>query len=181
MKTIIFVPTKGPHRSRTGPEKLSDWRVQCRKAAVLQDELPDAVVYVPTAVSITGYPTEYEYYKEELRKNGLRDWLTINGNPKLIMEKRGQETIEQCELAFALAEREDVRLVVLSTPTHFLRLLYLCRGKGVTHKIAWGIPNPIEAITDTILAILFPVLDFLGLGERFQQWAIRRREKGKHI
>lgn len=181
MKTLIFVPTKGPHRFRFGPQHWHDWVAQCRKAAELQRELPDSVVFVPSAVHITGFPSEYEYYRDEMQRNGLRDWLTINGNPKLIMEKQGQETIEQCGLAFALAQKKSAKLIALSTFPHVLRLLYLCRGKGVTHKIAWGIPNPLEAVTDTILAVVFPILDFCGLGERFQAWVIRHRESGKHI
>lgn len=192
MKTIIFVPTKGPHRFRLGPRRWHDWIVQCRKAAQLQRTLPDAVIYIPSAVHTSGYIPELAFYRAALEDVGLAEtvektadggyvFLDLPGRIRAILEAEGLETMGQCLLAFALAERERAELIVLSTFPHILRVLYLCRGRNVQYKIAWGTPNPIEAITDILLAVVFPFFDFLGQGEQLRQWVIQRREKGKHI
>ncbi len=190
MKTVKLVLTKGPHRSHFGPPQWWDWKVSCRKALRLQEAAPDGFIYVPSAVSITGHLSELEYYANEflqlgleLRQSTAEKLVLVNhsGMTTAIIERKGQETIEQIRLACELAGREHARLIVISTATHFFRVLYLCRGKGVEHRIALGVPNLFEAATDCILAVAFPILDILGQGQRFQQWAIRHRESGKHI
>lgn len=182
MKTLILVLTKGPHRFRFGPKRWHDWIVQCRMAAKFQRQLPEAVVYVPSVVHISGFPSELEYYRTALAENGLTESIQlISGIKALMLEATGQETIGQVKQGYQFSCVTGTNLVVVSTLFHFPRVLYLCRGKGVMYKIAWGIPNPVEACTDLVLAILFPVLDLLGLGERFQKCAIKHRESRKHI
>ena len=182
MKTLILVLTKGPHRFRFGPKNWHDWIVQCRKAVKLQRQLPEAVVYVPSAVQTRGYPSELEYYRNELAKQGLTESIQlISGRKALILEPLHYETIGQIERGYQFADVLSAKLVMVSTLFHFPRVAYLCRGKGVMHKVAWGMPNAIEAMTDCALAVLFPLLDALGLGKRFQRWAITHRESGKHI
>ena len=181
MKILIVVLTKSPHRFRFGPTGWWDWKVQCRKAAILQKKFPSAVVFVSSAVHIAGYLPELDYYRLELARNGLYEG-TVNrdGEKVLLLERRGQETIEQLECAFALAAEHRVRIIVSLTVTHFLRALYLCRKKNVRYSIAIGIPSFREAISDILLSILFPFVDFFGFRQRFQERVICRRESGKH-
>ncbi len=182
MKTVILVLTKGPHRTRFGPEHWWDWKRQCRLAVELYRKYPDAVVLLPSAVHITGHKSEIELYREEFKRDGLLESTkNPDGRNALVLEPVEQETVGQIKRGYQFADTLGMRLVVVSTWCHYLRVRYLCRGMGVTHKIAWGIPNPVEAVTDCILAVVFPLLDLFGAGKRFQKWAIKHRESGKHI
>lgn len=183
MQTLIVVLTKGPHRPRRGPKERHDWKVQCRKAAELQRQLPEAVVYVPSAVHITGYSPELEYYRAAFAENGLTESIQlISGRRALILEPIGQETAGQIERGYQFADTLGAKLVVISTLLHFPRVLYLCKGLHATHCIAAGIPNLREAVTDLALAVIFPILDMLIPGFRgwFKASVTRRRKSGKH-
>jgi len=56
---------------------------------------------------------------------------------------------------------------------------WLCRGKGVKHKVVFGIPRPFEIFYDITLAITFPIIDLLGKREWFLKKVTARRESGK--
>lgn len=172
MKTIIFIATQGPHCSRPEPEECFDWKVSCKLAAEVQRARPGSVIYVPSAFGQTGSKTEYDFYKEELERNGVPD-------EAVFMERRGYETTEQCELALALAEKENAVLTVVSTFVHFRRIRYLFRNRDVEHYIAYGTPNRWLQFTHIILTVGFPLIDALGLREWWKQRIIRRRLAGK--
>lgn len=171
MKTLIFIATQGPHCSRNGREELFDWRISCKMAAEIQRARPGSVIYVPSAFGQAGSTSEYDFYKKELEKNGV---------PKdaLFMDRHGHETVEQCELALALAEKENAELTVISTFVHFRRIRYLFRDRDVEHYIAYGTPNRWLQFTHIILTVGFPLIDALGLREWWKNRIIRRRLKG---
>ncbi|MDB6073095.1 MAG: hypothetical protein JWO89_735 [Verrucomicrobiaceae bacterium] len=172
MKTVLFLPTQGPHLPREGPAEQFDWRVQCRLAAALQKGLPNAVVYVPSAFHQEGARPEIEYYGDQLRAEGISD-------QGLLLEARGFETIEQCELAVDLAEQEGARLVVISCHGHFKRVCYLLKGRAVEHVIAWGAPNRWLHFTHLVLTVAFPIIDVLRLRGWWKRTVVKRRLQGE--
>lgn len=172
MKTLIFLPTQGPHLPRRGPAEEFDWREQCRIAARLQSEQPHAVVYVPSAFQQAGSPSELEFYSNELRSLGVPA-------DSLIFDPHGLDTIEQCDLAIALAAKESARPVAVSCAVHERRVRYLLSGHEVDHIIAHGTPSRWLQFTHIVLGIAFPMIDALGLREWWKQRVTQRRLAGK--
>ena len=156
MKTILFLPTQGPHMDRAGPSECFDWRAQCRVASALQKALPDAIIYVPSAFQQSGAKAEIDYYGEQLREEGVP-------TDSLKLEHCGLDTVEQCDLALALAKTENAQLLVISCYVHFKRVRYLMKGHAVEHVIAYGTPSRWLQFTHLVLGVLFPVIDFFGL------------------
>jgi hypothetical protein len=172
MMHLIFLPTQGPHLPRPGAEEDFDWREQCRLAASLQRERSDAVIFVPSAFQQSGSPSELESYGARLRAEGV---------PEIAMrlEPRGLETVEQCELAIELAQRENARLVAVTCSVQLARVKYLLRHHDVEHIVAHGTPNAWLRVSNAILAIAFPIIDHLGLRPAWKRWTSRRRLQGK--
>lgn len=190
MKTLILLLTKGPHRYRLGPKHLHDWVRSCERALAIREREPGSEIYVASAVHVTGFPSEFELYKAEFLRRGLRVneekpcfcILHDEQGPAVTLSRTGYETIGQIGLALEMAEIGHAeRVVIVSTIMHFLRVRYLCRRIKAAHTVAWGIPNLTEACTDPILAALFPVLNLMGLRRQFQEWTVRHRKSGKHI
>ena len=171
MKTIIFLPTQGPHLPRTGPVAAYDWRVQCQLAAARWKSGTDSVIYVPSAFQQTGARSELDFYGELLSASGVP-------GDAMMLDPRGLDTVEQCELALALAARENARLVAISCHVHLPRVRYLLRGHGVEHVVASGTPNRWLHFTHIILAVLFPILDMLGLRGWWKSRVTKRRQAG---
>ena len=172
MKAILFLPTQGPHLPRTGAAEQFDWRAQCRLAAALQKALADSIIYVPSAFQQAGTRSELEFYGEQLRNEGVP-------HEAIQLDRQGYETVEQCELAIALAEKESARLIVISCHVHFGRVRYLLKGHPVEHVIAHGTPSPWLHFTHLVLGLGFPVLDKLGLRDWWKHRVTRRRLQGK--
>jgi hypothetical protein len=172
MRTIIFLPTQGPHLWRSGPADQSDWRAQCRLAAVLQRGIPHSVVYVPSAFQQAGSPSELELYKEQLRA----EQVPPEG---MLLDPQGLDTVGQCELALAFAGKEQARLIALSCYVHFRRVRYLLKGHPVEHVVACGEPNRGLRLTHLVLGVVFPVLDRIGLRNWWKIRVSRRRLQGR--
>lgn len=172
MTHLIFLPTQGPHMPRPRAEEDFDWRQQCRLAAVLQRERSDAVIYVPSAFRQSGAPSELEFYGERLRAEGVPETA-------MRLEARGLETVEQCELAIDLAQREHARLTAVTCRVQLARVKYLLRHHDVEHIVAHGTPNAWLRVSNAILAIVFPIIDQLGLRASWKRWTARRRLEGK--
>lgn len=172
MKTLLFLPTQGPHLPRSGQAEKYDWRVQCRVAAGLLGEMPEAAVYVPSAFQQAGSPSELEFYGAQLRDEGVPP-------EALLLDPRGLDTIEQCELAAALAQNEGARLVAISCAVHLRRVRYLLRGHAVEHVVAHGTPSRWLQFTHIVLGAAFPVIDALGLRGWWRQRVRERRLSGR--
>ncbi len=95
------------------------------------------------------------------------------------LQSDGLDTTEQCDLAAALARRENARLIAVSCRVHFRRVRYLLKDHPVEHVIVDGIPSRWLQFTHIVLGLAFPVLDALGLRDRWLRFVARRREKGK--
>jgi len=172
VKTILFLPTQGPHLPRSGPAEKFDWREQCRLAARLRKEMPGATVYVPSAFQQAGAPSELAFYGAQLRAEGVPE-------EALVLDPRGLDTVEQCELALALAHGVNARLVAVSCAVHVARVRWLLRGHQVQHVIARGTPSRWLQFTHVVLAIAFPFLDVLGLRGWWKRRVSRRRLAGR--
>lgn len=172
MKTLIFLPTQGPHLPRSGPADHFDWREQCRVAARLQKNMPDAVVYVPSAFQQADSPSELDFYGAQLRADGV-------SADALLLDPHGLDTIEQCDLALALAAKQNARLIAVSCAVHERRVRHLLRGQDVEHVIARGTPSRWLQFTHIVLGFVFPVIDALGLRDWWKRRVVRRRLAGK--
>jgi hypothetical protein len=172
MQTLIFLPTQGPHLPRTGPEALFDWRAQCRLAAKLQAERPEACIYVPSAFQQEGARSELEFYGEQLRAEGVPE-------EGMQLDARGLDTVEQCELALAAAASASARLIAVTGSTQARRVRYLTRGHEVEHFTVRGTTNRGLWFTHSVLGFVFPVLDHLGLREQWKAFVARRRLQGR--
>lgn len=172
MQTLIFLPTQGPHLERPGPAEHFDWRVQCRIAATLQKASLNSVIYVPSAFQQTGTKSELTFYGDQLRAEGVPE-------EALRLDEHGLETVEQCELALALADREQARMVVIVCHVQVMRVRYLLRDHNVEFIIAKGTPNIGLHFTSLILGVLFPIIDVLKLRGWWKQRIARRRARGK--
>lgn len=171
MKSILFLPTQGPHLPRPGRADQADWRTQCRIAAQLQREISDAIIFVPSAFQQEGARSELELYARQL----LADGVSENA---LLLTRLGFETVEQCELAMALAERERARLIVICCRVQLPRVRYLFKGNAVELVIAEGIPNRRLRYTNLVLTFVFPALDGLGLRAWWKRLVVRQRRRG---
>lgn len=172
MKTLIFLPTQGPHLPRTGPAEAFDWREQCRLAALVWRADPHSMIFVPSAFQQTGAPSELDFYGDQLRREGVSE-------RSLILHARGLDTVEQCELALARAASERGSLIAITCAAQSLRVRYLLRGHRVLHVTAHGTPSRWLQFTNLVLAIAFPIIDQLGLREWWKQRLTQRRVLGK--
>ena len=172
MQTLIFLPTQGPHLDRPGSVEQFDWRVQCRLAADLQRTTPESIIYVPSAFRQAGTKSEIEFYRGQLLEEGVPE-------ASLRLEPRGLETVEQCELALAVANREQSSLAVVVCEVQARRVRHLMKGHEVKFIIARGTPNQWLQFTNLILGVLFPVVDALGLRGWWKQRIAGRRLQGK--
>jgi hypothetical protein len=172
VKAIIFLPTQGPHLPRGGPAEQFDWRVQCRLAAERWRGNAECVVYVPSAFRESGSRAELEYYSGQLLAEGVPP-------EGMILDPRGLETVEQCELALALSEKERARLVAVTCRAQSRRVRYLLRGHDVEHITAEGTANPWLRFTNILLGVAFPIVDRLGLRGWWKRRVGRRRILGK--
>lgn len=186
MKYLILPLTKGPHPTgRIGPRRLQDWRRALKEAVAVAYQAYfatssqsfteagfPATMLILSDVQIAGEEHEVELY------SGFLDELGFTG-PRIVLRET-YETIGQLDRAFEIAQEEDFQLVVVSTFLHYPRVRWLCRGRGAIHKCVWGIPRPREAITDIILAVVFPFIDMFGWRKGFLQKVNKRRQAGVH-
>ncbi|HWB33881.1 MAG TPA: ElyC/SanA/YdcF family protein [Candidatus Paceibacterota bacterium] len=175
MEPCLIVPlTKSPHATgRYGPRAWQDWYRGLLKARNILSASPDSCILVISAVHITGEKSEEELYVKALEELGVK-------RGKLVVIRKAQETIEQIRIAVDMGRSLGLQPVFISTWLHYPRVRWLCRGMQARHVVAWGIPRPREAITDVVLAFLFPVIDLAGKREWFLNRVTKRRMMGKH-
>lgn len=168
---MIFILTKSavPEKGRFGPTYLQDWFKCCVKAHSLM--APNDKIFITSAFR-PGGEWEAEVYKKTLLGLGVPE-------TQLEIRHQGLETTEQLEAIYAMAKKEEAEIVLISTFLHFPRVWWLTRGKEIKHSVLFGIPRPIEACTDIILAILYPLIDLLGFQKKFLAYTKTRRKKGK--
>lgn len=163
--------TKGPAaKGRIGPREWQDWYRSLVLTKKLMPRYQPCSVAILSNFQVAGEMHEVYFYLEALEELSIPDVVVI---------REAYETMGQLEYAFEMARRERVNLVVISTWLHFPRVWWLCRGMGVKHHVAWGIPRPSLAAADIFLTFALPALDLLGLRKWFKKRLERRRTSGK--
>lgn len=172
MNIIPLTKSPLPHKGRWGTIEKQDWYRGLVLASQLASTNPEAKVAVISAVHVMGAPSEADNYFETLQKLGVP-------KERIVVIREAQETIGQIEIATKL-EGEKVFVVA---PTHYLRVLWLLLGcKNCKVIVGWGRPRPAEAITDMVIAFVFPFIDmFRGGGKWFQRLVTNRRKKGNQF
>ncbi len=174
-KTIIIPLTKSPlpDKGRIGPREKQDWYQSLVLAKKLANSIENSFIYIISKVRIRGMIAEADLYEQILEKIGVP-------KEKIVTIRRAYETTVQCRIAFEEAQKENANLIIISTPFHYPRVRWICRGKAAKHYIAWGRPRTKEAFTDSMLMFLFPLLDLFGLDSFFRNlvnsWRIRGRQ-----
>jgi hypothetical protein len=178
-KYICVLVEKSPgDPRRKGDVMLQDWAQQVVEAArfyesFISENRKNLEFWVVSATHLAGLKPATEYYLELARKLGL----PLKAMPL------GYETIGQLREADNLAQsRQNARLVLISTATHARRVRWICKRENIFFNrliVAHGIPNPQERLTDPIMDIAYPVLDSVGLLNRFLTKVIERRKNGK--
>jgi hypothetical protein len=171
---LVLPVTKGPHPTgRVGPVERQDWFRGLVKATRLLRTLSPSKILVLSDVHVANEEHEADIYLAALRRLGVDE-------SRLMVVRDARETSGQVEAAKAIARREDMELVVVTTALHYLRVRWLFRGFEATHHVVFGIPRPREAVTDLVLTFLFPLLDLAGGRAKFVEKVTERRLGGKH-
>lgn len=158
MRNVIIVPlTKMPFPDRIGPERWADWYRTCATAVALQRAYESrgvgSEILVLTATRMKGVWDEWFYYARALRQLG----------GKFRVVRKYYETTEQITGLLAMAKAEEKDLVIIATWLHYLRVLYLLRGTQAKLRIAFGIPNAVQATVDIFATVLYPLFDQAGI------------------
>jgi len=112
------------------------------------------------------------FYKAQLKR------LEINES-KIIVLKRGVETIGQLDVIQGWAELKETMVVIVCSPFHWPRIWFETRKNGwIAREWAWGIPRPYEMVTDLVLSIIYPIAVWTGNKERLLSVFTKRRYKG---
>lgn len=172
MKTILALVTKSPWpKGRVGKTHNQDWYQTCVTASHLQQKIKDSEVVVSSATTVLGAKQEEEYYIEAMKEL----------DTPLITLGKGYETITQLKLFNEYTDEKSAKLILLTTWSHYPRIVWLCWRHRISCKIkvSKGLPRPWELLTD--VAIFFPyiLLDLLGLEGWFIGKVTKRRQSGK--
>lgn len=183
--TVIGLMTKSPApvKGRVGPKERQDWYQSCLMAMeelhrALRTEEESCVVsnliVVPSAVTMADSLPEAAIYFHTLVKE--------LGIPEIFVDtpKVGHETIGQIEYLMRYLD-EGYKVHLVCTALHLPRVWWLSRKYG--ERVSFGctirgIPRPTEAVTDIVMAVVFPIIDLLGYRSRFQQRVITQRLQG---
>lgn len=170
--TLIFPVPKSPHTAgRIGPTRCQDWyRAVVRSVALAEASSS------PAFLIVTAFYAAHENREAIIYGNAIR---ALVPNAHILVIPQGLETVEQIEVALAFAKQTRQSIYLVSTLLHFPRVWWLARGNSARHRVVVGIPRPREAVTDIVLAFLFPLLDLAGLRQWFLYRARRRRQRGK--
>ncbi len=180
-KKVLIVPLpKSPwDEGRIGIKKKQDWYRSCMKALEILCEYsiagdcPTILIASGFENKQTGY-VEVDFYLDIFEK--LLKCVDINGYYSVDSVAKGSETISQLDEVFKYADAEKFNeVIIISSRLHWPRVKYLCKygkKKGMykvpyTNEFVYGIPRPREAVTDSILNLLMPIIDWLGLREFF--------------
>jgi hypothetical protein len=174
---LVFLLTKSPlpARGRIGKKKHQDWYRAVEIGVNLIRQNPNARLLLVTGLSISGEGTEMDCYVRTLHEFGIEA-----GDMVRIQE--GTETVSQLGHAQSYASENSKDLTIVCTLSHAPRVKYLCWRSGLKNNLkvaVLGWPRPREALTDLILAFVFPLVDLVGQREWFLGKVVARRSSGK--
>ena len=162
---------------RIGPEAWQDWYVCCRRA-VNNQKKSDGEILVVCDVWQPGWIEPEAAVQERAVKQ-------LDGHYVLI--KEGHDTLSQMLVAIAWARENNCDLQVIASPSHYLRVavhLQIWRWRGETKGVeidqivGWGLPRPLEALTDLLLNLITPTIDVIG---QRSWWISRLRQQRRTI
>ena len=171
MANLLVPLTKSPwSKGRWGKKENQDWYVGLVKTKnYLNEREGDRIALIS---NVYGENQEYEIdiYKRNIMDLGVSEEC-------LICAKECFETSGQINRAIELSKELDLNLVLISSAFHYPRVMWLVGDENVEHLIFFGIPRPLELITDMILSFVYPVIDVFGLNEVFTRLVIYKRRK----
>ncbi|MES2223808.1 MAG: hypothetical protein V4469_02640 [Patescibacteria group bacterium] len=175
MNIIVPLPKSPlPHKGRIGSREQQDWYSGLVHTATLATLDPSSEVWVITALKVDDYQSEADLYLETLLKLGVPAH-------QIRVFNEGYETMGQIDFIENNTLPSDP-ITLFVAPTHYLRVIWFTKKiKNVKVVIAWGLPRILEAVTDCIFTVLFPIADLLGQRARVKKIILRRREANKQF
>jgi len=173
-KKLIVPLTKSPHRKgRYGQRENQDWyRGIVLAKKILNNDPNSSKILVISNFFCCG-ESEVENYMEVLVKIGVSE-------EKIEIIRDGYETVGQLEIAQRKAKEEHSELFVITSFLHSLRVRWICRHSDIKikHIIVFGIPRPMDILSDVIILFLYPIIEICGLKKWFLDMLLRRRNDG---
>lgn len=177
MKYALPIAKSNWPEGRVGPAKLQDsYRIQ-KKAVDLA-----LAGKVDTVLVFSDFKPKNV---KKIELNCMIDTCKAEGLPddKMIIKSVGYDTLSVLKYAIDFSLENNADLVIISSQFHYPRVRWMAwrLNKGhvnLQHKVAFGIPRPMEGITDFILIFIYPIIDLIGLSSWFTKTVQKRRNKG---
>lgn len=158
---------------RIGPERMQDWFGQCVLAIKLAEALDEETEIITSSEFQTDEGVSDETQYEKIIKYRFNENLGILS--------QGRESVGHITAMSEYAKKQQAKFILVVTWVHYPRMLWVAFREhvDVDLRIAFGIPRPKEMVTDVILTFLYPVLDLMGLKQKFLERVGARRVTGK--
>lgn len=178
-RAILAMSKSAWPEGRIGRADEQDWYLVVKEAVRLykQGSKDDVIL------AITGFNgpelkhPEIYYYRQTLVGFGL-----IEGSDFLIFPE-GTDTLTQLGVAVRFAKDHSMKLVVVSTKLHVLRIKWICFWDKISALNVTppelGIPRRKEILNDIVMTILHPFIDMFRLRPTYLELLAKRRAKGK--
>jgi hypothetical protein len=178
VRTTLVVPLgKSPQPpGRIGPMEWQDWYRELEMAVDIAEKSPDSEILVLSNLHFPGLEPEADYYTRMLYLLGAETVRKV---------RDGYQTSDQIDRAFEMAEQENKDLILISSVLHYPRVQWLIwrhpnkKMLKVRHLAAWGLPRPMEGVSDIVATFLYPVIDLLGGRAWLQGIYDKRRKSGR--
>ncbi len=168
-KTLLPIKGRARHwyQERIGPISWQDCSRLCHKTSDLQlREKDSSEILVATAAQL-GCCIAAEIYTIILK---------VIGGQNIVTTREGWDTYEQLEVGLKYADNQKSKLVLVCTFLHWPRVWWACQilrwhlklKVKVCYKIAFGIPRPIEVISDLVQLLYYPFIDIFCLRTWYQ-------------
>jgi hypothetical protein len=175
-KKVFFILGKqpGPSRLRFGLEQWQDWYQCMRHTACKAREHVDPRIILASGVKY-GKGNEADFYAEYLTKH----FNVPLGSITII--RSGLDSISQINLAWQHAGSIGRELVIVAGFPHSLRVKRICIENGIDQDFSietvFGLPRTLDACVDLGLALCWPTLSRLGIGQRLSRYVCKYRAK----
>jgi hypothetical protein len=174
LKSPLALPGEKWWQKRYGSKEKQDWYQILEKTAhVFRESDPEMTMVLVVSENCFGGIAETETYVDNLIELGIP-----SRNIEII--RKGRETIGQMNAAVETCEAMVDTTVFVCSRLHWLRVHGLAAeySKNTEVVSVGGIPRPIEAVTDLLLAFVFPTIDLFGGRDWFIRKTTGRRAAG---